>query len=714
MNFGGKTTGSSGYGKKVMTVGALRRSHLLMAYGPGALVDLPEYSVIMGASDYWEYPKMIHEPRLEAMLGVKGFKKPKASEDLYKSGGVIRAMRFPYWHYCSKCGRLGPYWIIGTGNKKKKCADPHCNGELIPSRFVAACEHGHIEDFPYEFWVHYNPSNRFGKCPSMEGKHPRMRIEFSTRLGGLESIRIICEECGHSRILANATAKGAINPHYCRGLRPWVGNRSEDKDSNGCGREMRVLQRGASNVYYPINRSALTIPSHRSYVLRKNYQAVADCIAKCNGDLEQAAFYLAFLLKYELEEAGIAAEELVDEYVRETDKPKVSIRMRDIFEAEYRALCAPDTEEEDFKTTHVAPPTSLEGLIEDVTLVRRLKEVLVLSGFRRITPESEDAEEAPDNDYMSPHANPQDWLPAMELRGEGLFIRINLDALSTWAKSVEARYNPMKERLLQSAMVRCTNFSPELVMLHTLSHILIRQLTIDCGYSGSSLKERIYSSWSDSDQEMAGILIYTSASDSDGSLGGLVRQGSPDRLLETFRNALGNASWCSSDPVCSESTAQGLESLNYAACHACTLLPETSCALRNCLLDRTAVVGRIDNTSLGFFGRWMDEAQQDFGKKDGGVKFADEHWQSIYEVLFDCEAQSFARRAAALGIESPDEAGYDGIEDVMAEMVWLRPKICYLTEGQMVDAELFKRRGWKVIGSKESDTAIRQAFDGRA
>ena len=101
---------------------------------------------------------------------------------------------------------------------------------------------------------------------------------------------------------------------------------------------------------------------------------------------------------------------------------------------------------------------------------------------------------------------------------------------------------------------------------------------------------------------MAGILLYTSSSDADGSLGGLVRNGFPETFESVFQNMLEAASWCSSDPICIESTAQGYDSLNYAACHACTLLPETSCEKRNCLLDRGAVVGSIFDRSRGFFG----------------------------------------------------------------------------------------------------------------
>lgn len=435
-----------------------------------------------------------------------------------------------------------------------------------------------------------------------------MRIEFSSRIGGLDSIIVKCEDCGASRPLTNCTAKGSINPHYCYGLRPWVGNRRDDNDPNGCNAEMRVLQRGASNVYYPVSHSALTIPGYKSKILDDNYDVIAKVIAKHKGDLNKAAFYLSIKLDDDLEEAGMSAEELVDEFVREEGKASIAIRTRDILEGEYRALCAPDTDAEDFKTVHVGVPETLESLIADVVLVKRLKEVLVLSGFRRVIPEAEEGEDERDDEPMPPYASQQDWLPAMELRGEGIFITIDQSALHSWAERAGQRYVTMRDRLYASKRMKCSNFSPEFVMLHTLSHILIRQLTIDCGYSGSSLKERIYSSWPKSSLKMAGILIYTSASDSDGSLGGLVRQGYPDRLLGTLQNALGNASWCSSDPVCAESTAQGYESLNYAACHACTLLPETSCTMQNCLLDRAAVVSTLGGSGLGFFDSWVDEA----------------------------------------------------------------------------------------------------------
>ena len=131
--------------------------------------------------------------------------------------------------------------------------------------------------------------------------------------------------------------------------------------------------------------------------------------------------------------------------------------------------------------------------------------------------------------------------------------------------------------------------SPELVFLHTLAHLLIKRLSFDAGYGASSIRERIYSAPEGHPHRMAGILLYTAAGDADGTLGGLVELGRPGRLDRTLAGALEDARWCASDPICVESTGQGPESLNLAACHACGLLPETSCEFRNRILDRAAV-----------------------------------------------------------------------------------------------------------------------------
>ena len=273
-----------------------------------------------------------------------------------------------------------------------------------------------------------------------------------------------------------------------------------------------------------------------------------------------------------------------------------------------------DYEEPDdvqFRIARATVPEFLEDYIEDVVLVKRLREVLALRGFRRITPEQPNQD---DDRFKGYHLEEDcvplsdvklNWLPAIEMLGEGLFIKIKEDTLKHWEENFEHEYMPMRERL-EHSNVGCDCFSARYVMLHTLSHLLIRQLSLECGYSGAAIKERLYSTYPDSDVNMAGILLYTSSSDSDGSLGGLVRKGLPESFEMIFRNILQEASWCSSDPICIGSKAQGYDSLNYAACHACALLPETSCEMRNCLLDRAAIVGTLENREQGFLGALLE------------------------------------------------------------------------------------------------------------
>ncbi|MFZ0827956.1 MAG: DUF1998 domain-containing protein [Verrucomicrobiia bacterium] len=146
------------------------------------------------------------------------------------------------------------------------------------------------------------------------------------------------------------------------------------------------------------------------------------------------------------------------------------------------------------------------------------------------------------------------------------------------------------------------------LLVHSLAHILINQLVFECGYSTASLRERLYVS-PDSAAPMAALMIYTAAGDAEGTLGGLVRLGRPERLGPVVRRALGRASWCSADPVCSEHLGgQGSKLANLAACHACVLLPETSCETINQGLDRAMVVGTPDAREQGFMAELLEEA----------------------------------------------------------------------------------------------------------
>lgn len=607
LHFGKK----SEYEKKKV-VGQLRRTQLVTTFGSGAIVDMPDYSVIIAASNYWkDSSPVLHEPNLEKLLKVAHFKQPYVSENTEDGYSPdIPAFRFPIMHFCPDCGRLMPYWGFGSesGNKCTKC-----NKNIVPSRFVAACINGHLEDFPYRWWVH---NGDFSECP-MDSRDDKLRIRFSDETGGLESIVITCTCCGKSRSMAGSMGKEALRGYHCRGKRPWIGMKAEHNDPVECKAPLRGLQRGASNVYFSQTASALTIPPWSSKLhqeIEANWErlsGVLDANIDDNG-LKQvitATFY-------ELLRMGTySADDILKEIrKRQHDDNGAEYTKQNLYEDEYQVFCLRNYEQPDdfqFRIESTDVPETLEDYIEDVIMVKRLREVLALKGFRRISPETPEKGDERfagfhlDGDCVPLSETPLNWYPGIEMLGEGIFIRIKENVLSAWEKKNEEYYEPMKQRL-EASNIECENFSPRYVLLHTLSHLLIRQLSVECGYSGASIKEKIYSTYPDSSHKMAGILLYTSSSDSDGSLGGLVRNALPETFERIFRNLLQEASWCSSDPICIESKAQGYDSLNYAACHACTLLPETSCEMRNCLLDRGAVVGSILDRSRGFFGDLFD------------------------------------------------------------------------------------------------------------
>lgn len=238
-----------------------------------------------------------------------------------------------------------------------------------------------------------------------------------------------------------------------------------------------------------------------------------------------------------------------------------------------------------------------------VALLDKLRETRAFVGFSRIYASSNTP---PAQRWKLISRTQRNWLPAVVVRGEGIFIVFDKERLAQWNGKFGAVH---KERLRQvnrnlqaqakRRQVHADDASPSLVLLHTFAHVLISQLVFDCGYGSSSLRERIY--FSETLPQMTGVLIYTAAGDSEGTMGGLVRMGEPGQLDRTIARALDRARWCSSDPVCIESAGQGPDNCNLAACHSCALLPETSCEMQNRLLDRGMLIGVLDQPEIGFF-----------------------------------------------------------------------------------------------------------------
>lgn len=238
-----------------------------------------------------------------------------------------------------------------------------------------------------------------------------------------------------------------------------------------------------------------------------------------------------------------------------------------------------------------------------VALLDKLRETRAFVGFSRLyaTSSTDSAKR-----WKLISRTKKNWLPAVVVRGEGIFLEFDHDRLDNWDLAHGAfhrrRLLAVNRNLQAQAQRRETSAqiaSPKFVLLHTFAHALISQLIFDCGYGSSSLRERIY--FSDEHPRMTGVLIYTAAGDSEGTMGGLVRMGLPSLLERTVARALDRARWCSSDPVCIESEGQGPDNCNLAACHSCALLPETSCEQQNRLLDRGMLIGTLDRPETGFF-----------------------------------------------------------------------------------------------------------------
>ena len=204
--------------KKKKVVGSLRRTQVITSFGSGAICDMPDYSVIIAATNYWKQDSQpLHEASLERLLRVSSFREPYVSENTdSKISPDLPAFRFPAMHFCPGCGRLMPYWAFGDDNGRKCgiCGDKN----IVPSRFVAACCNGHLEDFPYRWWVHYGNS---AECPDQRGD--QLQIRFSDSSGGLESIIIKCKACGKERTMAGCMGRDALKGYRCSGRRPWIG-----------------------------------------------------------------------------------------------------------------------------------------------------------------------------------------------------------------------------------------------------------------------------------------------------------------------------------------------------------------------------------------------------------------------------------------------------------------------------------------------------------
>ncbi|MCK0517654.1 DUF1998 domain-containing protein [Williamsia sp. DF01-3] len=567
-----------------------RRSQLLSTYGIGGLFPSETSSFMIVGLDEWKEDRapVVSEPRLARSLGVQELKSPPA-------GGRrdVPVVRFPRTQICPACRKIGTNHELGGDWNASNC---RCKDKaaLSPFRLITACPRGHIDEFPFFRWLHKSHSVTPGD------KH-KMKMVSLGKTSSLNDLVLQCSCDVPDRTLDGAsTAKAMAGVITCSGLRPWLGLDHTEQ----CGETPRVLQRGASNVWFPAVRSAISIPPYSEALAKfvdRHWAAFEDPEAVTEPLLKSIA---------KRSHGRFTVDQIVAEIERRrNDEKNGDLGEEELRRQEYGALVEGREEtrdESDFVCEIVPPdghlPSEVPDLITGLRKVTRLREVRALNGFTRLSG-SADA-------LCTLSAEPKYWLPAIEVIGEGIFMAMDPELLKTWAATSFAR---RRQKLLQGAADRhaaafdraAEKVDIAKVAVHTFAHVLIDQLSLDAGYPASSLRERLFV-----DNDMAGLLIYTASSDSAGSLGGVASQADPDHFVAAVREGLTRLSWCSSDPVCIESTASGTDALNLAACHACVLAPETSCELNNTYLDRALLFGTHDDgdEDAGLFSGYLAHA----------------------------------------------------------------------------------------------------------
>ncbi|WP_422424576.1 DrmB family protein [Bacillus sp. PSXD-155] len=625
----------------------LRRGQLVTTFGPGALVISPEgESAMIGALDKWYHDKNeyrietfdeyeIQEPRLRSLLKVKQLLMPPDFRPSYQyknAGGAITQtntdlyiplLRFPTWHYCPKCKTLHQT-SMSSRTSWLDCKECKKQMKMIQVPFVMVCSQGHISDFPWREWVHGDENT------ACDGQ---MKL-LSTGGATLDSLKVKCT-CNKERTLRGIMSRKTTSNldedrvselskmlnknekklYQCPGHKPWYGS---ENDKESCSSYPIAVLKNSINVYYPTTISAIHLPGENPEVeklidmFEKN--GVTSSWLEMAANMDGKIKTVKKLCPPEIQEYNQSDIELAILYIEggmeeEQTPERVSTRNaeKELRKKEFETL----TQEIDTKNLKVKKEWICDEVNEEdtntffsmINRVTKLKETIALTGFNRL---STNDEEVVKNQitkgkhllFKDPNLPENNWLPTYKVYGEGIFFTINFERLQLWEQrgDVQQYFN----KLLTRAEKRGTNvdediLKPRNVLLHTLSHIIIDELALTCGYNSASIRERLYLN-----EEQCGILIYTSSGDIDGTFGGLVRMGRQKNFFPVIDKAIDKARWCSSDPVCSEigkSSGQGVNNLNGAACHSCSYLPETSCELGNLFLDRTLLI----DPKLGFF-----------------------------------------------------------------------------------------------------------------
>ncbi|GAB3119852.1 DUF1998 domain-containing protein [Streptomyces calidiresistens] len=605
-------------------VGAVRPSHLMFTSGVGSLVDLPNFSVLVRGLDSWSHAGItdhdIDEPRLRAAVnrslqrhGRRRIEQLRAAPWLEggdtdprgraAQGVGVPVAPFPQWLRCTACNVLA---AIDSDEFTFVNSNPRAPHEArfvhdckrgkplaVAARFTLVCADGHLDEFPYTPYVHHGQN-----C----GKMPRPKLRMKDHGGNqAANVTLECVACGAKRNIREAMGgRGRRHLPRCRGRHPHLGA----YERNGCDRDPVLMVAGASNQWFPITLSTLALPKAKGGDIDKLLDDHWPELEKVEDPRELAFLArltrFAFLREFDADTLFTA---IVTRKEGATGPvPSAPDVQADLFGPEWDALSGPIAPpDDDFALRAVPVPAPLDELFSDLRQAERLREARALIGFTRLDAPDPESPEIATRVELS--RGTQNWVPAAEVRGEGIFLRVRDDLMAKWVTRVE---NSPQMRAHREAYGRfrtnrksdrkTSDFDPfhgwpgtRYIALHTLSHLLIRTIALECGYGSASLAERVYAG--DAQHPRAGILIYTAVPDSEGTLGGLVSLAGEGRFGRIVRRALADAERCSADPLCSERLPHPPDDyLHGAACHVCLFVSETTCERGNRFLDRRFIV----------------------------------------------------------------------------------------------------------------------------
>jgi len=542
-------------------IGDIRPNQLITTFGPGAIMDAVKASVTVLDTSYWQNTGTpIYDARLASYFGANHFCPPRTSYD-----NDLPVISFPNYHVCpnSKCNRLFDIrekFDISTYAKQGPTC-PDCGYRAYPARFAIACKDGHLDDFPWRWWAHHGNT----------GCNKKLELYATGETSTLAEMWVECECGAAKRSMTGATDRANFieNGYSCTGSHPHRPNsRNEKCDCT----EIFPSQRGATNVYFPVIRSAISIPpwTNPLYLLLDEHW-----IRLCDyeNDFGEAGIQKV----YENHFAAFSREEFDKAVYNRKNKIKAFIEIK---EMEYAAF----THHEDptykkdvkyFKAKEDPVPLYLQKYFSRLIRIERLREVLVLQGFMRIDPPEPEADNLK-NMVKLKTKNPDSWLPGVEIHSEGIFVEFSKEALAKWLSTasvhkISAHYKVIFDAYtIERGWENAKERNGEYVLLHTFAHLMIKEMALQSGYSSTAIRERIYSS-----PTMHGVLFYTGSADKEGSLGGLVELGEEIKFKKLLKAAIENALLCTTDPEYANAQIDG-DNLNGSACHSCCMIAETA------------------------------------------------------------------------------------------------------------------------------------------